>query len=274
MPSPVTTRFVECHNKLKDDGRVKSSRQFALALDYLPQNLNDIIKGKRDAPLDLIRKGVEIFRINPAYLYAGEGSMFLDEAGQDNFRVLTVGVDTNGEERIGHVPIEAPSGYAQELSDPQFFRSLPNYTLPDRKYQHGSYRSFDVEGDSMYPTLQEGDRLVCNAVDPNDWFSGLHDHHVYVVVTRSSILVKRVINNLQRHRHLELVSDNNYYKKVRLNISEIRELWHVETRISAFSHTQRGLTVDKLAELEDTIGKQTALIQHLNETLEQWTVQT
>jgi len=273
MPSPVTVRFVECHDRLKGEGRVKSSRQFAIALDYLPQNLSDILKGKRDAPLELIRKGVEIFRINPNFLYSGQGAMFLDEAGQDGFSVLSVAVDGEGNERIIHVPIAAQAGYAQEMHDPVFFNELPSYALPDRRFQHGTYRSFDVSGDSMYPSLEEGDRLVCSIVEPNDWINGLHDHHVYVIVTRSSIFVKRVVNNLQRHRHLELVSDNTYYKNIRVNIAEVRELWHVDTKISAFSHSLKSSTEDKLAELEATIFQQTTMIKHLNKILERLTVQ-
>ncbi len=273
MPNIVTSRFVKCHDRLKEEGKVKSSRQFALALDYLPQNLNDILKGKRDAPMELIRKGVEIFHINPSFLFAAKGAMFLDESGHDNFRILTIATDTEGGERIIHVPVAAQAGYAQGLQEPVFFRDLPTYALPDRKFQHGTFRSFDIAGDSMFPTLSDGDRVICSLVEPSDWIMGLHDQHVYVIVTRSSILVKRIINNLQRHRHLELISDNDFYKAVRVNISEIRELWHVDNLLSVFSHALDPLANSKLKDLEETILQQSSLIKHLSKTLEQMMVQ-
>ncbi len=271
MPSVVTSRFVACHDRLKEEGKVKSSRQFARALDYLPQNLNEILKGKRDVPLEVIRRGVEVFQINPNYLYSGDGAMFLDEEGADNFRVLTVGVNAQGNERILHVPISAQAGYTQEIADRVFYEDLPAYSLPDKRFQFGSFRSFDVAGDSMLPTLQEGDKVICRYVEPSDWISGIRDHHVYVIVTRSNILVKRVVNNLQRHRHLELISDNPMYKIVRMNIGEIREVWYLNTLVSQFSHSEKSAPAQHttLQQLEETIGHQSALIKHLQETMNQ-----
>lgn len=276
MPSVVTLRFVACHDRLRNERKVKSSRQFALALDYLPQNLNEVLKGKRDIPLDVIRKGVEVYKINPLFLYSGDGAMFLDEEGNDSFRVLTVATDSVGEERILHIPVAAQAGYATELLDPIFYQELPAYNLPDRRFQFGSFRSFDVSGDSMYPTLKEGDKVICQYVDPGDWISGIRDQHVYVIVTRTNVLVKRVVNNLQRHRHLELISDNDHYKSIRLNISEIKELWYINSLISHFSHSTDPENNHKgnLEELSETIRQQSALIKHLNQTLEHRLINT
>jgi len=60
---------------------VRSSRQFALSLDYLPQSLSEILKGRRDVTLELLRKGVEKYAMNPVYLLTGNGDFFseLDE---------------------------------------------------------------------------------------------------------------------------------------------------------------------------------------------------
>ncbi|MDH3651557.1 MAG: peptidase S24, partial [Saprospiraceae bacterium] len=184
MASIVTHRFIQCHDLLKEQGRVKSSRQFALSLDYFPQNLSDILKGKRDVPLDVIRKAVERFRINPLYLYSGEGAMFLDEKGDDSFRVLTVVTDNNGDEKITHVPIPAQAGYASDHIDPVLLKELPAYHIPGMYLHQGTFRSFDVSGDSMQPHLDHNDKVVCNFIEPADWISGVKDGHVYVIVTR------------------------------------------------------------------------------------------
>ena len=61
----VTDRFIQCLEKLKERNEIKSSRQFALAVEYHPQNLNDILKGKRDVTIDLIKNASEIYKINP-----------------------------------------------------------------------------------------------------------------------------------------------------------------------------------------------------------------
>lgn len=274
MPSIVTERFISCHNRLKDEGRIRSSRQFALKLGYRAQNLNEILKGNRDAPLELIRQAVEVFRISPLYLYSGEGSMFIQDDIRPDLKILTVVTDHKGEERIVHVPVPAQAGYSQEVVDPVYFQDLPAYSLPDKKYQNGTFRSFDVAGDSMQPTLLEGDKVICRYLDPGDWMTGIRDHHVYVVVTRTQVLVKRVINNLYKHRHLELLSDNEFYRSIRVNVGEIRELWHIHAKISHFSHAlpnvrqqdEENVTLD---ELRDTVNKQSQLISQLNHTLSQ-----
>lgn len=79
MKNVVTRRFVACHNYLKKEKKIKSSRQFALSLDYLPQSLSEILKGRRDVTIEILRKGVEIYGMNPHFLLTGEGSLFLDK---------------------------------------------------------------------------------------------------------------------------------------------------------------------------------------------------
>ncbi|MBK8506365.1 MAG: S24 family peptidase [Saprospiraceae bacterium] len=275
MPSIVTMRFVACHDKLKEEGVIRSSRQFALKLEYRAQNLNEILKGNRDAPLELIRQAVEVYQFNPLYLYSGEGTMFL-HSGSHELRIVTVVTDREGQERIIHVPVPAQAGYSQEQIDPVFYQELPAYNLPDKKYQSGTFRSFDVAGDSMEPTLFEGDKVICRFVDPSDWLSGIRDHHVYVIVTRTHVMVKRVLNNLFKHRHLELLSDNDFYRNTRVNVGDIKELWHIHAKISHFSHTRNNPSAvndgESSEKFQETIREQSQTISQLTQTLSQMLV--
>jgi len=59
MRDQVTVRFVECYEYLKAQGIVKSARQFALSLDTYPQSLNEILKGRREVSLCVLRRTVE-----------------------------------------------------------------------------------------------------------------------------------------------------------------------------------------------------------------------
>ena len=72
MNNVVTQRFIKCHDKLREEKRIKSSRQFALSLEYLPQSLSEILKGRRDVTIELLRKSVERYQINPVYIYTGD----------------------------------------------------------------------------------------------------------------------------------------------------------------------------------------------------------
>lgn len=268
MISDVTKRFIQCHDFLKESGKVRSSRQFALEISYLPQNLNKVLKGERDIPMEPLRSAIEVFRINPTFLYLGEGKMFMGSEEEEHFRLLTVVTDTQNEERILHVPVPAMAGYASEVMDADFVNELPTYQLPGYDFQYGTFRSFDIAGDSMIPYLEPGDKVVCRFIEPRDWITSIRDHHVYVVVSRGNVVIKRVINNLHRHRHLLLVSDNEEFKPYRLNVNDIREVWLVKTRISTFDHSLKDVSsvlYDQMESMQSAFQEQKQMLKMLLE---------
>lgn len=268
----VTQRFIKCHDRLREENRVRSSRQFALSLDYLPQSLSEILKGRRDVTIDLLRKAVDLYKINPVFLYTGDGPMFMTDEDHRDFRVLTIVTSDQDDERIVHVPVPAQAGYAGEITDPAFIEDLPTFTLPDYKYKVGTHRSFDVAGDSMEPTLFEGDKVVCSYLEPTLWESSLKDNYVYVVVTRGDVVVKRIFNLIKEERTLELRSDNDFYQPFRIDLNEIREIWYVRAKISPFlpspQNIQNILQAD-LKELKTTVHQQSDVIRQLKELIGQ-----
>lgn len=271
MNSIVTQRFIKCHDKLREENRVRSSRQFAISLEYLPQSLSEILKGRRDVTIELLRKAVEKYKINPVYIYTGEGPMFMSEEDHKSFRVLTIVTNVQDDERIVHVPVPAQAGYAGEMTDPTFIQDLPTFTLPDYKYKVGTHRSFDVSGDSMEPTLFEGDKVVCSYLEPTLWESSIKDNYVYVIVTRGDVVVKRVMNNLKADKQLELISDNTFYESYNVNIGDVREIWYVRAKVSPFLPSPQNIKnylQEEIMDLKDTITNQSRLIQNLNVTIE------
>lgn len=271
MKSIVTQRFINCHDKLKEENRIRSSRQFAMSLDYLPQSLSEILKGRRDVTIELIRKAVEEYKLNPVYLYTGEGPMFMTEEDHKSFRVLTIVTNGQEDERIVHVPVPAQAGYAGEQVDPTFIQDLPTFTLPDYKYKVGTHRSFDVSGDSMEPTLFEGDKVICSFLEPTLWESAIKDNYVYVIITRADVMVKRVNNLLRTEKQLEIISDNAFYELDRINLGDIREIWYVRAKISPFLPSPqniRNYLLDEIRELKQTITAQGKLLSDLNTSVE------
>ena len=266
----VTQRFVKCHNVLKEENQVRSSRQFALSLEYLPQSLSEILKGRRDVTIELLRKAIKKYKINPVYIFTGEGPMFMSEEGGDNFRVLSIVTNSEDDERIVHVPVPAQAGYAADMSDPTFIQELPTFSLPDYKYKVGTHRAFDGSGDSMEPTLFEGDKVVCSYLEPTLWETSIKDNYVYVVVTRADVLVKRVQNHIKDGQHLELHSDNSYYDPYTINLGDIREIWYVRAKISPFLPSPQNIKrylQEEMQDLKQIIREQGAVIQKLNDTV-------
>lgn len=271
MNSVITHRFVKCHDKLRENNTIRSSRQFAMVLDYLPQSLSEILKGRRDVTIELLRKATEIYKFNPIYIFTGEGAMFMTEENHKSFRVLTIVTNSENDERIVHVPVPAQAGYASEITDATFFQDLPTFSLPDYKYKVGTHRSFDVAGDSMEPTLFEGDKVICSYIEPILWETSIKDNYVYVIVTRGDVVVKRVFNFIRQEKCLELRSDNEAYDPYRISLSDVREVWYVRSKISPFLPSPQNLhryMHDEIMELKNALLKQTQTIEHLNRTIE------
>ena len=270
----VSQRFIKCIEKLKEEKTIPSSRQFALTLDFPPQNLHEICNQKRDVTIDLLKKAIEHFRLSAEYLFEGKGKMFTKDEDGLGFRLLTIVTDQYNAEKIVHVPIPAQAGYISEMADPTFYSELPTFSLPDYRYTAGTHRSFDVDGDSMDPVLEDGDKLICSFVEPTHWLSSIKDMSVYVVVTRGDIVVKRVVNRIEESGVLQLVSDNDYYQPYDIDINDVRELWYVRSKLSAFSHTplkphRQADRSEELGHLHQIIQDQNGMIQKLNTTIQQ-----
>lgn len=270
MNSIVTQRFIQCHHQLKQENRVRSSRQFALALDYLPQSLSEILKGRRDVTIDLLRKAVEVYQVNPIFLYTGEGDMFIKPNEDKEVRILTVVTNHDNDDRILHIPNSAQLNYVQEIGNPDFMQSLPTYSLPTLPAKN-TQRSFDICGDTMEPTFFEGDKVVCSFVEPNQWESNIKNQHVYVLVSKAEVLVKRVRNELKEHQRLALWSDNSFYETSVLPGADLQEVWQVHTHISPFwpaKHQTRAPMQEEVKVLQQMLGEQQQMIQRLHHTIE------
>jgi hypothetical protein len=266
MSSIVTQRFIQCHNKLKEENRVRSSRQFAMALEYLPQSLSEILKGRRDVTIDLLRKGVEVYKMNPLFLYTGDGPLFMTSDENNDFRVLTVVTDSQDEERILHVPSTAQMGYALESSNASFMQQLPSFSLPDSRYKSHTHRSFEVFGDVMQPTLFEGDKVICAFIEPSQWESTIKDQQLYVVVHKTEVAIRRVQNQLKDRKTLVLEADHSFYKATEVKLGDIREVWHVRNKIGpivAANGTHMSQLQEELRDLRKQVLMQNELIAKL-----------
>ncbi len=123
----------------------------------------------------------------------------------------------------------------------------------------------------MEPTLFEGDKVICSYLEPTLWESSLKDNHVYVVVTRGDVVVKRTTNKLKTEKQLILSSDNNFYEPYPINVGDIREIWYVRFKISPFLPSPQNIKnylFDEIKDLKSTIKEQSRLIGNLNVTIE------
>lgn len=263
MTHVVTSRFIKCIKHLKETGTIHSFRSFALSLDFHAQSLHDIIKEKRNVTIDWISKVVEHYHLNAQYIYTGQGPMFLNDE-----QVIEPEYSKGN---IGYVPVAAQAGYGGQVHSAILESEMPHFNLPGYDYKMGLHRCFDINGDSMEPTLFAGDKVVCSSIDVNNWHTKIRDGFVYIIITMDSVYVKRVDNKLKSQELLILNSDNSFYDPFEVPVIELREVWEVEVVISAFNaspkNVRRGV-FDQVHDLKSIIDNQTATIKTLNSTLE------
>ena len=208
--------------------------------------------------------------LNLEWLITGKGTMLKNKTlsttpkvevippvrveGKDLMPKVVV-VDDQDEERIPLVPVYAQAGYLSGYDDCSYIETLPAYSLPTLR--NGTYRMFQVSGLSMFPTLQDGSYVVGKFVE--DWQS-LTSNRVYVVVTQNDgIIVKRVINSIEKYGTLYCKSDNRTYPHISVHLSEVKEVWECKMHLS-FEFLDPVTNYQKIAALE-------ADVAHLKEVI-------
>jgi phage repressor protein C with HTH and peptisase S24 domain len=177
-------------------------------------------------------------------------------------RVLTLTIDREGNENTELVPVQAQAGYSVQHNEAVYLQELPRYRIPG--FEHGTYRAFEVAGDSMEPTLNHRDVVVCSYVD--NWRL-LVPGEVYVVVTDESVMLKRIHERItDRAGEVMLHSDNPHRKPYPMDAADITQIWRVRGYISTYIPSKPDVTVERLWEVIDLLGgDRGAVRQHLEE---------
>ncbi|MBK6566333.1 MAG: LexA family transcriptional regulator [Saprospiraceae bacterium] len=266
MCNVVTKRFIQAVDLLKEKNLIKSGRQLAITLDHFPQSMNAILNGERDVTIDLLRKAIEHFPISAQFVFSGLGTPLLET--EKEAELITAQPENN----ILYIPIAAQAGYSEQYFDQNFLSELTTFTLPQFKNQKGEFRCFEIQGDSMEPTLFTSEKVIGSLVRRENNYSSIRDNYVYVVATNHGIVIKRVVNKVASDGTLQLISDNSFYEPYSIPVDEVNEVWSVHVKISSFngspSHFQNGFQ-DKMATMALTIETQSEAIKGLNRSLEQ-----
>lgn len=142
-------------------------------------------------------------------------------------RILSITVDKEDRENIELVPVKASAGYLNGYADPEYISELPRFNLP--MFRQGSYRAFELKGDSMLP-LQPGTVIIGEYVE--DWFS-IKPGKTYVIVSKTEgVVYKRVAHKFKNEKGVKLLSDNQVYEPFWVHTEDILEIWDAKAFIS------------------------------------------
>lgn len=165
-------------------------------------------------------------------------------AAGGKLRVLAITVDQNDRENIELVPYKASAGYLNGYADPEFIEELPRFRLPTLG-TGGTYRAFEISGDSMLP-LASGTVIVGRFVE--DW-STLKDGTPCIIVSeKEGVVFKRVYNKLKEASMLRLHSDNALYAPYELPAETVLEIWEAKSYISS-TFPIADISLDKLSSI-------------------------
>lgn len=199
--------------------------EFAQVLDA-GSTTADIERGKKKITGKIVTELLRQFHINPLWLYGKSFNKSLETTSNTAPKVITM--DSSDRENMIMVPIKASAGYASNVQDTDWYSELPAFSIPLPQYKEGSYRAFQVQGDSMLPVLQPAEWVMAKAVEN---MRLANDNRIHVIVTVDSVLVKK-LRKSESAGEVYLISLNRDYPVIEQSIAEIKELWEVNSKLS------------------------------------------
>lgn len=161
----------------------------------------------------------------------------------------------SGSAEIQFVPMKAAAGYLNGYADPEFLDELNTFTLP--MLANGTYRAFEIIGDSMLPT-PSGSVIVGEKVENID---DVKNSSTYIVISKNDgIVYKRVLKSNRNKNKVTLISDNPQYQPYQLNSEDILELWQASMVISR-ANVQARWDVNQLASLVNNLQEQVSTLK-------------
>ncbi|MDF2381360.1 helix-turn-helix transcriptional regulator [Nostoc ellipsosporum NOK] len=221
----IAVEYLKSHHELTNE-------QLSLALGYKTGNyVSEMIGVNKSVSSSFLDRLRMYYGINPMWVVEGNGDMLVEKNEYDSVDGKLSFIHSRRERKNQQkiytaplVPVKARAGYVSSYDQTDFLNTLEQYALPPGVDPRGAvWRYFEVDGDSMEPTFGVGDVLLASMVPHDDW-QEIRNFYVYVIVTDSQVLVKR----LYRKSELKwiMISDNeSLYPQEILKVDMIKELW-------------------------------------------------
>ncbi|MGY0425578.1 MAG: S24 family peptidase [Polaribacter sp.] len=173
--------------------------------------------------------------VNPVWLLTGKGDItkqnVLQSVKECSHIPTIVTVDSLKKDNVVFVSVKATEGYLNGYENPEYIKKLPSYRLPNLK--QGIFRMFQIDGNSMYPTLDNTTYVVGEWVV--NWENEIKDDEVYIIVSlKEGVVIKRVLNRLKKYNFIYCKSDNRKeYPSFSVKQEDIVEVWSVKMSLTS-----------------------------------------
>lgn len=227
----VNQKFCEVYELLRERKLVKNKSDIADKLGTYNHIINSIINGKRSITIEQLNKLFHYYDVNANYIFGLSDIVFATTDDEYDLPSLHKNdIYTNERSNIRLLPHKALAGNAidnpadLEREEGTWF-SLPNY--------NGDLTAIEIDGDSMMPTLMNGDLVVCEYVERGN---SIMENNVYVIVT--DVVVAKRVQQIKENgtlMGLRLISDNDaVYKPYDIALEDINALLKVKCRLTSY----------------------------------------
>lgn len=227
--SIVNQRFKIVFNELEKTNKIKGKSDIASKLGTYNHVINSILKGDRNITVEQLHKLFELYGISANFVFGFSDDVFLPGYEPIATRSKTErSYGVHGRQNIVLVPDRAMAGYALAANSPQYLSDFQRFSIPNLD---GNLIAFEISGNSMEPTITNGDIVVCEELERGE---PIRDNQVYVVVS-DVVVAKRVqqIKDASQVRALRLISDNDFYKPYEVSPQEIQKILRVKCRLTS-----------------------------------------
>ncbi len=226
----VNQRFKKVYSYLEKHNLIKGKSDIAKTLGTYNHVINSILKGQRNITVDQLQRLFEAYGVDANFVFGQSEHIFID--GRDDVPTRSLAERSHaGRQNITLVPSRAMAGYATEFQEDAYLDQLLRFSIPNLE---GQLTAFEISGDSMLPTITDGDIVVCEEVERG---TRLYDNHVYVIVT-DVVVAKRIqqVRESDRILALRLISDNSaVYKPYTVELEEVRQILKVKCRLTDYA---------------------------------------
>ena len=228
----LNRRFKNVYQLLVDQGQiVKNSRQksksiFAANIGTKGHIVDLFLEDKRTITYEQAKKLCTTYGVSEAYMFQGIGTAFEQPKLPPEER-LAMALGINFSPNILFTNIEA---FASNTIGVDLLEESERFSLPGL---FGDLVAFNINGDSMSPTILAGDMVICT---PLEEVTDMVEDEVYAVVSNRSVWVKRVrrcFDSTGCWTHLKLISDNAIeFDPFTIELNEVRKLLKVKRRLT------------------------------------------
>ncbi|MBL0134005.1 MAG: LexA family transcriptional regulator [Chitinophagaceae bacterium] len=229
-----------------------TQEEFANKLHIKRSLLGAYEEERAEPKLEVLEQMGEIFKLSLDELLLKDLS---DTKGNYLAKRRAQKLGAAGTNEVQLVPVKAAAGYLAGYADPAFIDELNTFTLP--MLAPGTYRAFEIVGDSMLPT-PSGSVIVGEKVES---LEELKANNTYIVISRKEgIVYKRVLKNTKTKNKLTLISDNPDYQPYHVDAEDVVEMWKASLVISK-ANTQQRWDVNQLANLVTDLHQQVSQLK-------------